>query len=192
MRTLKIVWAVAFLATASMGLYWLLKSSPAGIAQDLSVSPKPRLPDFGLKSPEAQDIHEEKVLTQALAKKPGHTPVLLRLAEVASSTGRPQEAINHLREILKNEPDNPEARLELGKALYETADIAGAIKETSAILEINPRHPDALYNLGAIYGNLGQTDKALEFWERLVSTDPGSESGQRAKRMMIQIRENRP
>ncbi len=131
-----------------------------------------------------KDIHEEKVLEMALTKKPGHTPVLLKLAKLASDSGRYKEAEDHLREVLSHEPDNTDARLELGKVLYQEGDIEGAIKETSEILKTHPTHADALYNLGAIYGNLGNSGRAREYWDRLIAADPQSESGKRAQQMI--------
>ena len=58
------------------------------------------------------------------------------------------------------EPANNEARLELGRMLYETNDLQGSITETAKILESDPKHVDALYNLGAIYANLNKQDMA--------------------------------
>jgi Flp pilus assembly protein TadD len=120
-------------------------------------------------------------LQQQLSKKPDHTPVLLRMAQVAREMGKPAEAAQHLRQALQQEPKNREARLELGRALYETGDIGGAIKETQELLSKDPRDVDALYNLGAIYGNMKQDESARKYWLQAVATAPGSPSGQLAK-----------
>jgi tetratricopeptide (TPR) repeat protein len=86
-----------------------------------------------------------------------------------------------LREAIKAEPDNRDARLELGRALFETGDIQGAIHETEALLQMDPANVDALYNLGAIYGNMAQDERAREYWQKAANTAPDSESGRRAK-----------
>lgn len=134
-----------------------------------------------------KDSHEALLLNQALSKKPDHTPVLLRLAKLASESGKPKEAERHLREILRHEPGNLEARLELGKALFEEGDAKGAIQETNEILKFQPTNPDALYNLGAIYGNLGNDALARDYWTRLIAADPHSASGSRAQQMIAQL-----
>jgi tetratricopeptide (TPR) repeat protein len=165
----------------------------------LDFKPAPRAPSGAAKpassksAPAPQptkpgDPHEAKMLEQALQKKPGHGPVLMRLAKLASEAGKPAEALKHLEQLVKAEPDNAEARLELGKILFETGDVSGALEQTSQILKTHPNHPDALYNLGAIYGNLGNTGLALQNWEKLISTSPDSESGARARQMIAQLK----
>jgi tetratricopeptide (TPR) repeat protein len=77
---------------------------------------------------------------------------------------------------VQREPANTDARLELGKALFEAGDVQEAIQQTKAILDGQPDYADALYNLGAIYGNLGQADLARQYWNRLIANRPQTES----------------
>ncbi len=143
------------------------------------------------KAPES-DTHALKVLAMALEKKPGHTPVLFKMAKMESDEGHYQEAALHLRQIVQREPGNPEARLELGKALFQLGDVQGAITQTEEILKTHPTYEDALYNLGAIYGNLGNRERALSYWKRLAALDPRSESGQKAQQMMSKLQPDTP
>ncbi len=131
--------------------------------------------------------HEEALLSEALKKKPDHSPVLMRLAQMSSAAGKHGDAVRYLREILRGEPANIDARLELGKALFESGDVQGAIAETKAILDSKPEYADALYNLGAIYANLGNSSSALEYWNRLIADQPQSESAQRARSLISQL-----
>jgi tetratricopeptide (TPR) repeat protein len=96
--------------------------------------------------------------------------------------------VGYLREAVTQNPKNAEANLELGRVLFETGDVGGAIRATEAVLEINPVHVDALYNLGAIYGNLSQDDRARTYWEKAVTIAPESESGRRAKENLSKLR----
>jgi tetratricopeptide (TPR) repeat protein len=136
------------------------------------------------------DVHEEKALDLALQKKPGHIPVLLQLAQIESAKGQFGEAERHLQQIVDAEPANIAARLELGKIKFQMGDVAGALGNTQAILKSNPTQPDALYNLGAIYGNLGDKQRALEYWNRLLSTAPNSESGKHARQLIGQLQKS--
>jgi len=131
--------------------------------------------------------HDMKVLEAALAKKPGHAPVLMNLAKMEEDKGQLDKAADYLQQIVKQEPGNVEARLELGRVLYQKGNIQGALDQTQAILKAHPDNADALYNLGAIYGNLGNTRLAREYWGRLIATDPKSESGKRAQEMMARL-----
>ncbi len=131
--------------------------------------------------------HDQRLLEMALNRKPGHTPVLMNLARIEEEKGQFGEAKKHLMEVIDREPGNLEARLELGRILFQAGDVQGALHQTRAILEVKPDHPDALYNLGAIYGNLGNSVLAREYWQRLITLAPQTESGRRAQRMLPQL-----
>jgi tetratricopeptide (TPR) repeat protein len=122
-----------------------------------------------------------------LEKKPDHTPVLFRLAQLERESGQLDNAITHLRRAVQQEPANIDARLELGRALYEKGDVAAAISETQRILEANPKHVDALYNMGAIYANLGDATKARSYWTAAVATAPNTDSGSKARDALRQL-----
>jgi Flp pilus assembly protein TadD len=125
--------------------------------------------------------HELKELAVQLTKKPGHTPILMRMAQIQREAGRLDESIAELREVTQNEPGYAEAHLELGRALYEKGDVQGGITETEKVLQINPNQVDALYNLGAIYANLGNVERARLYWTKAVSADPNADSSRKAR-----------
>ena len=136
-------------------------------------------------APDAE--HELKELGVQLKKKPGHTPVLMRMAQIERDKGQLKEAAAHLREVVKNEPANAEAHLELGRNLYEDGDVNGGIAETEKVLKIDPMQVDALYNLGAIYANLGNSGQARSYWQRAVQAGPNADSGRRAREALAKI-----
>ena len=121
-------------------------------------------------------------LEAALEKNPGHSPILMRMAELARKQGDLGKAVEHLRQAIDAEPGNLDARLELGRALFETGDAKGALRETNEIIERDPNHVDALYNLGAIHANEKRPDLAVNYWSRAVASDSTSESGRNAQR----------
>lgn len=125
--------------------------------------------------------HERASLEEELKKKPGHAPILLRLAEVARDQGKAAEAANYLRQLLESDPANKDARLELGRALYEGGDVEASIRETKQLLADHPKNVDALYNLGAIYANENQVALARQYWSEAVAAEPTSESGLKAR-----------
>lgn len=131
--------------------------------------------------------HELKELGVQLKKKPGHTPVLMRMAQIEREKGKLDDATSHLREVVKNEPANPEAHLELGRTLYEKGDLNGGIAETEKVLQINPKQVDALYNLGAIYANLGNSQRARSYWTRALQADANADSSRKARDGLAKI-----
>ncbi len=132
-------------------------------------------------NPTADKEHELKALAVELKKKPGHAPILFRMAQLSRELGRPGEAVVQLKQVVAVEPKNTDAYLELGRALYETNDLQGAIDQTKHVLQMDPKQVDALYNLGAIYANLNRADLARDYWNRAVAAAPDSDSGKRAQ-----------
>jgi Tfp pilus assembly protein PilF len=131
--------------------------------------------------------HEKAMLEEQLKQKPGHAPVLLRLAQLATEDGQPAEARRVLEVLLKTDPSHLEARLELGRACYELNDLVCATAETEKILAVDPNHADALYNLGAISANSGQTEKARQYWRKAAQSAPSSASGKKASQALKQL-----
>ena len=169
---------------ASVGLLlFYLGASAVSRSKRRSADRKP----VASAKPAVPNDHEAKMLAEELKRKPGHVPVLFRLAQLSEESGQPGEAAGYLRDAVKQEPDNADARLELGKVLFETGDVAGALDQTKKILDKQPDQADALYNLGALYANLGNTDLARQYWQRLVQSSPDSESGKRAKESLTRL-----
>jgi cytochrome c-type biogenesis protein CcmH/NrfG len=168
--------------TAAVAIYWgftqLTGPRPAATNSGEAVS-EPAAEAAG--HAQGSDPHEWQMLQQQLEAKPGHVPILLRMAQIALERRETSEAARLLRQAVEQEPGNLDARLELGRALYESGDMAAAITETEQILKSDPNHVDALYNLGAIYANTNQVEQARSFWTRAVASDPGSESGHKAE-----------
>jgi tetratricopeptide (TPR) repeat protein len=153
-------------------------------------SKKPPLGKPAARTQPPDNLHEMKALEVELKKKPEHVPILFRLAEISTEMNKPAEAAAYLRRILAQEPNNVEARLELGRALYSAGDVPGALEETNRILQKDPKQVDALYNLGAIYGNLNKDEIARQYWTRAVASDANSESGRRAAKSLEQLAKN--
>jgi tetratricopeptide (TPR) repeat protein len=168
-------WAIRLvsLAVIGAGTAFLLR-----VNQRSQESPSPSPRPAAVKDNPA---HEVKELAMQLEKKPGHLPVLMRMAELEHDQGKLADAAKHLREALVAEPSNADVHLELGRVLYEKGDRDEGLKETERALAINPKHADALYNLGAIHANLGETERARSYWQNAIASAPDSESGKKAR-----------
>lgn len=155
----------------------------------LALKPRPvaQTPQAARPAAPPNPAHERSALEEQLKRKPGHAPVLLRLAELDLELNQPALARKRLEEILKVEPGNTDALLELGRLCFSTGDVECAVTRTSSILAREPGHPDALYNLGAIYANQGRFEQARQYWNRAVQADPKSESGRKAAAGLKQI-----
>lgn len=171
-----------FLSLAMASMMWLpaCGSDPAAEAGTAGSSAT-TVADHPPMAPLDHNLDDPAALEAALEKNPNHTPILMRLAELALNNGDAKRAAEHLRDAVAQDPSNREARLELGRALWEAGNREGAESETAALLEVDPNNVDALYNMGAIQANQGQKAQAVEYWSRAVAVDPASPSGQSAQ-----------
>ena len=135
----------------------------------------------------ADKEHEIASLKENLKQNANHVPILLRLAQMSREVGRLDESANYLKEAVAQEPANHDARLEFGRILFDTGDVTGATREMEALLKSDPADVDALYNLGAIYGNLNQDDRARGYFEKAVATAPESPSGKLARDALTRL-----
>lgn len=131
--------------------------------------------------------HEKAALQEELKRKPGHSPILLRLAELEKSAGHNKESIEYLRQAVKLDTKSVDASLELSRALYESGDVEGALAESKRLIGDQPNQVDALYNLGAIYANQNQLTLARQYWTQAAAAAPETESGKRAKDGLAKI-----
>ena len=174
-------WAVlaAFLVLIGGGTVFFFR-----VTSRAEAPPAPKKPATIQDNPD----HELKELTVQLQKKPGHFPVLMRMAQIEHDQGKLPEAEAHLREAVASEPARADVHLELGRVLYERGNQDEAIKETEQALTIDPKFVDALYNMGAIYANAGYTEKPRSYWERALAADPASDSGRKARDGLAKLR----
>jgi Flp pilus assembly protein TadD len=165
-------------------LWWLNRKSNSGAAPMGSMD---SIKAGKSADPRVERIHETASLEAELKKNPGHPPILMRLADLAREDGKKTEAIKFLRLALDADQSNAEARLELGRALFEMGQSDAAIAETRKIIEVQPKHVDALYNLGAMYGNMGQDALARQYFEKAVAAGPDSDSGRKSKEALTRL-----
>jgi cytochrome c-type biogenesis protein CcmH/NrfG len=183
-RTFRIVLAAAAAVAVFLALTSAihLKDAPNPAVSKAPAADSPRPPSAGVDS-----RHEVMALESQLQKKPNHVPILTRLAQIARENGKPAEAIPYLRRIIQLEPKNTEARLELGRNLYDTGDVTGAMDQTNQLLSEDQKNVDALYNMGAIYANSSKPEIARDYWKRAVASDPASDSGKRAAQSLQRL-----
>jgi len=90
-----------------------------------------------------------------------------------ASKGERKEAVRVLRELLKNTPDNVDARLLLGSLLTEEKDSPGAIAQLTEAVRLRPRSAEAHNALAEAYVASGDAKMARGEFERTLAVDPG-------------------
>ena len=116
--------------------------------------------------------------SQAVASKPSIQERLNRIREdLFSGTGRTNEAIQELKEILAIDPGSAEGHLLLGIA-YRTQgspELTGeAIAELRQALALNSSFVPARFYLAHIYLDLGRAERAREELETALAQSPGN------------------
>ncbi|HVF65443.1 MAG TPA: tetratricopeptide repeat protein [Casimicrobiaceae bacterium] len=71
-------------------------------------------------------------------------------------------AIEHLKAVIRNEPENADAHNALGLAYRQTKDIKSAMKHFREALRLTPEHRSAHENIGEAYVVTGDLRKAKE------------------------------
>jgi tetratricopeptide (TPR) repeat protein len=80
--------------------------------------------------------------------------------------------VQSLMTILKNDPKNAGAMVQLANTYFDAERYPDAIKWYEEGLALDPKNPDASTDLGISYYYTGQTDRALKQFEHSLSIDP--------------------
>ncbi|WP_257883223.1 tetratricopeptide repeat protein [Hymenobacter sp. DG01] len=80
--------------------------------------------------------------------------------------------------VLKNNPDNLDAKTNLGMAYMASADPVKGITLIREVLAADPRNEKALYNLGFLAIQSSQFDRAVERFQELIKVNAENVNGQ--------------
>jgi len=93
------------------------------------------------------------------------TPPARESVEVASQ-------VQTLKEIVKKNPKNLPAWVELGNLYFDSDRPKEAIEAYSRYLAVKPDNPDVRTDMGIMYRKMGQFDRALEEFRKAAQIDP--------------------
>lgn len=79
--------------------------------------------------------------------------------------------VQSLMTILKNDPENAGAALQLANTYFDAERYDDAIKWYQESLKLDPKNPDASTDLGVSYYYTGQVDLALQQFEQSLELD---------------------
>jgi len=83
-----------------------------------------------------------------------------------------QKQIVFLQSILKDDPKNLNALIQLGNLYFDTDQFDRAIETYSKALEIDPQNADVRTDMGIMYRRKQNYDKAITEFKKAVETDP--------------------
>lgn len=92
-----------------------------------------------------------KLIAAVLVKEPGNQSALLVRAQLAFTSGRPQEAVTDLRTIIRDNPKNVEAYKLLAEILLQQGHADLAIDTQKQLIDIAPTDVNATIRLAQMY-----------------------------------------
>ena len=137
---------IGFVGGVTVGILWMTKG-----AEKVAMVQKPQMAPPGppVQGPPVQ----------------GPTPPGRDSVEAASQ-------IQTLKEIVKKDPKNLPALVELGNLYFDTDQPTEEIEVYSRYLAVKPDNADVRTDMGIMYRKLGQFDKAIEEFRKAAQTDP--------------------
>jgi len=120
-------------------------------------------------------------LKEAVDKNPTDTLAMRNYADFVSASHKMNEAISYYEKILEINSKRTDIYFSLALIYYNKQDFAKCEEVNNKVLTYDPKNQMALYNLGAIAATQGRTDKAKEFWDKVVSINAESETGKLAR-----------
>jgi tetratricopeptide (TPR) repeat protein len=167
MPTLAILGAVAAL-TASSWLVreWSLRSETASAT---------------IPAEQRQRVEQ---LQRELERNPENAQALLELANLYYDLSRFADAVPLYRRYLERDPGNAEVRIDYAYSLFASGQEDAGIAELYRVLERFPDHPIALYNLGILYAQRGELERARQPLSELIRLHPSLPIAQRARQAL--------
>ncbi len=83
-----------------------------------------------------------------------------------------KEAVASFREALATDPSFRLARVNLGIALFYDQDLDGALQILARAEAEEPDNPYILFTLGLVHKNKGESDRAVDRFDRVIQIDP--------------------
>jgi len=83
-----------------------------------------------------------------------------------------QKQIDFLQSVLKDDPKNLKALIQLGNAYFDSGQFDRAVAAYSKALEIDPNNADVRTDLGTMYRRKGDYDRAIAEFKKAAEIDP--------------------
>jgi len=115
-------------------------------------------------------IHTLVSLTEEV---PDSLDYCARLAGILEQIGQNDAAISHYQRLLRRQPDMPEAHFNLALLYKKDRRYACALAEYDAAIRLEIDHIEEVYsNMGVLYSEMREADKARQMYERALEVDP--------------------
>jgi Tfp pilus assembly protein PilF len=131
-----------------------------------------------------QSIQKINALEERLKGDPKNAGLLLELAHLRNDSGFNEKAIENYMEYLEIQPDNADARVDMGVCYYKLSRFDEARAAMEKALEYQPKHQIAHLNLGIVNLAAGNLEKSREWLRKAIKINPNSDYAKEAQRLL--------
>jgi len=164
------------------GVYTWTKQRAPKVVRALPLDVDPNVPTEQLSSAnrgasaEASppvDMARVQELTGKIKQNPKDFDSMVELANINFDQKNYDDAIKLYKKALEVRPDAMNVRTDMGTAMFYLNRYDDAIATFQETLKTDPNNAQALFNLGvAMLHGKNDPKRALEYWEKLVETNP--------------------
>jgi cytochrome c-type biogenesis protein CcmH/NrfG len=180
MRVQRWLFLLIGFAVGFAALYtWTKQRAPDVVkALPLEVDPNvpTQLPNPGASAEPAAppvDTARVKALTDKIKQNPRDFDSIVELGNIDFDQKNYDDSINLYKKALEVRPDALNVRTDMGTAMFYLNRYDDAIATFQEVLKTNPNDAQSLFNLGvAMLHGKNDPKRALEYWEKLVETNP--------------------
>jgi len=181
------------------GIYTWTKQRAPGVVRAMPLPVDPNVPtdlsaagrQSGVEPPgPAVDMARVKELTDKIKQNPKDFDSIVELGNMNFDQRNYNDAINLYKSALAIRPDALNVRTDMGTAMFYQNRFDDAITVFQDTLKTDPKNPQALFNLGVtmLHGKK-DSKRALEYWEKLIETNPDHPQAAFVKDQIQKIKE---
>ncbi|MGB5530269.1 MAG: tetratricopeptide repeat protein [Ignavibacteriaceae bacterium] len=131
-----------------------------------------------------ENLQEINDLETKVKSNPDDMESTLHLAHLQQDSKLFEKAISNYKKYLIKNPENADARVDMGICFYNLGDYTTAINEMESALKYQPEHQIACLNLGIVNLTAQNIEESKEWFKKTIELNPESEAGKRAQELL--------
>jgi tetratricopeptide (TPR) repeat protein len=100
--------------------------------------------------------------------------------------GRYEQAILHYSQALASDSTLVDVRVDRGSCYFAIESYQDAITDFTTAIAIKPEHATAHFNLGVVYGSLGNDSLMTFYWKQCLELEPEGQLAERIRQVLNQ------
>jgi cytochrome c-type biogenesis protein CcmH/NrfG len=149
----------------------------------------PGAPPSQAAIPQVPDPGYIAALEQVVARDPKNLKAWIELGDRYFDSHQPARAVDAYAQALAIDPTNPNVITDQGVMYRELRQFDKALANFERASKLDPKHSQSVFNMGVVYSaDLGQTEKAIQAWNRVIEMDPASPQAAQARSHLAELK----